>query len=91
MYKGCDCEKTNGLQDDCLRTDCRGAPECLTRPPTCGPSQFCNGKHLMKKMNSHLKSRTGNTASNDNSTNDTLKYQCFPAIVKPAVISCNCP
>lgn len=50
LYTGCDCEKRNGLQDDCQRTGCHGSPACLTSPPTCPPSQFSNGKHLLKKM-----------------------------------------
>ncbi|KAF5284320.1 hypothetical protein FQA39_LY04613 [Lamprigera yunnana] len=51
LYSGCDCRKRNGLQDECKRTQCRGSPACLTKPePTCCPSQFSNGKHLMAKM-----------------------------------------
>lgn len=50
LYAGCDCEKRNGLQDQCPRSQCQGSPQCLTIPPTCPPSQFSNGKHLMKKM-----------------------------------------
>nr|CAD7405410.1 unnamed protein product [Timema poppensis] len=38
LLTGCDCKKSNGLQDDCRRRDC-GIPECLTRPePQCLPS-----------------------------------------------------
>ncbi|XP_022918443.1 uncharacterized protein [Onthophagus taurus] len=48
MYIGCDCEKRNGLQDDCQRTGCHGSPPCLTKPPTCGPSEFAGAKHLEK-------------------------------------------
>lgn len=55
LFVGCDCEKRNGLQDSCPRTDCLGQPECLTYPnPTCPPSQFCNGKHLEKKKAAYL-------------------------------------
>lgn len=49
LYVNCDCEKRNGLQDDCQRMECHGSPECLTQPPTCGPSAFASGKHLEKK------------------------------------------
>lgn len=62
MYVGCDCEKRNGLQDDCQRTECHGSPECLTKPnPTCGPSRFSNGKHLGKPY--HYFSSGGGTIS----------------------------
>lgn len=49
LYVNCDCEKRNGLQDDCQRMECHGSPECLTQPPTCGPSAFASGKHLEMK------------------------------------------
>lgn len=49
LHTGCDCEKWNGLQDQCPRRGCQGSPECLTNRPTCGPSQFSNWKHLEKK------------------------------------------
>lgn len=29
--------------------ECHGSPECLTQPPTCGPSAYAFGKHLGKK------------------------------------------
>lgn len=51
LYVGCDCEKRNGLQDDCHRSECFGRPPCLTRPPTCGPSAYSNAKHLRKLQN----------------------------------------
>lgn len=50
LYHGCDCEKRNGLQDQCPRLQCRGSPRCLTNPPTCPPSEFSNAKHLTAKM-----------------------------------------
>lgn len=88
MYVGCDCEKRNGLQDDCQRTECHGSPECLTRPyPTCGPSEFCNGKHLGRPYpeigkNTASGASYGNTAQNTKADNaiDSLEYeyQCFP-------------
>lgn len=28
LYSGCSCQKRNGLQDNCRRWDCRGAPHC---------------------------------------------------------------
>lgn len=49
LYIGCDCEKRNGLQDECQRSLCQGSPECATIPPTCAPSEFSNGKHLTKR------------------------------------------
>ncbi|XP_017771598.1 PREDICTED: uncharacterized protein LOC108558999 [Nicrophorus vespilloides] len=48
LYRGCDCEKRNGLQDDCRRTGCHGSPECRMQPPTCAPSEFSNAKHLTR-------------------------------------------
>lgn len=95
LYRGCDCEKTNGLQDDCQRTDCRGSPECLTKPPTCGPSEFCNGKHLMKKLNKEYKAKlfkeNENGSRNDNPPyKSSVKYACFPAVIKSPVMCCSC-
>ncbi|XP_044754593.1 uncharacterized protein LOC123313684 [Coccinella septempunctata] len=46
MYRGCDCDKTNGLQDRCLRFCCLRNPKCKTRPATCYLSRFSGGKHL---------------------------------------------
>lgn len=94
LYRGCDCEKTNGLQDDCQRTDCRGSPECLTKPPTCGPSEFCNGKHLMKRLRkneTHKSKENANGSSNDGHYQESsLKYACFPAVIKSPVMCCPC-
>lgn len=95
LYRGCDCEKTNGLQDDCQRTDCRGSPECLTKPPTCGPSKFCNGKHLMKKLDLSAR-KNGKTKNADqgndqeNRSDNIMKYMCFPAVIKSPVRCCEC-
>lgn len=70
LYVGCDCERRNGLQDDCQRTECKGSPECLTKPdPTCCPSQYAQGKHLGKK-------------SGKNNGGGLEEYQCYPAYVK---------
>lgn len=55
LYSGCECEKRNGLQDQCPRSECQGSPACLTRPPTCGPSEFAGGKHLTKKTDDFLR------------------------------------
>ncbi|RZC37920.1 keratin-associated protein 9-1-like [Asbolus verrucosus] len=69
LHVGCDCEKRNGLQDDCPRSECRGSPECMTKPdPTCGPSEFSNGKHLGKR--------------NYGKGKDLEEYQCYPAYVR---------
>jgi hypothetical protein len=38
FYSGCDCNRRNGLQDDCQRIECLGRPACLTDPPMCIPS-----------------------------------------------------
>lgn len=46
MYYGCDCNKTNGLQDRCLRFCCLRNPKCKTRPAACYLSRFSGGKHL---------------------------------------------
>ncbi|EEZ99965.1 keratin-associated protein 10-8 [Tribolium castaneum] len=71
LHVGCDCEKRNGLQDDCPRSECQGAPECLTKPdPTCGPSEFANGKHLGRKKDYSGKNK------------DLEEYQCYPAYVR---------
>lgn len=86
MYVGCDCEKRNGLQDGCRRTECNGSPECLTLPnPTCGPSQFSNGKHLGQTPYPSIGSggRRGGPTSAKQDPNDAsdveYEYQCFPA------------
>lgn len=89
LYRGCDCEKTNGLQDRCPRTDCHGAPECLTKPPICGPSEFCGGKHLMKKLELRKallrKRRNAIQSGHDGSTQNVSHYQCYPAVVQSPV------
>ncbi|KAL3268295.1 hypothetical protein HHI36_007413 [Cryptolaemus montrouzieri] len=46
---GCECEKFNGLQGDCKRSECRGQYPCYHRPAACRPSIFSNGKHLGTK------------------------------------------
>ncbi|KAJ3643078.1 hypothetical protein Zmor_025814 [Zophobas morio] len=84
LHVGCDCEKRNGLQDDCRRTDCMGSPECLTKPePTCGPSEFCDGKHLYKKYEVK-KGGDGDANANDDDVTGkvTFFYNCYPAMVK---------
>ncbi|KAG5876712.1 hypothetical protein JTB14_038029 [Gonioctena quinquepunctata] len=89
LYTGCDCEKRDGLQDDCLRTDCRGSPECFTNPPTCGPSEFCNGKHLAKKSPTKKGKDDGGAVRNDEGLNfSNTKYKCFPAVVSDPVCCC---
>lgn len=94
MYRGCDCERLNGLQDDCPRTDCHGSPACLTNPPTCGPSEFCNGKHLAEKIQKNGKSKTNsqkgksNDSNSKNHNNTSVKYECFPAMIKSPVVCC---
>ncbi|KAH1009145.1 uncharacterized protein LOC109546659 [Dendroctonus ponderosae] len=106
LYTGCLCEKRDGLQDDCPRTGCHGSPECLTRPPTCGPSEFCDGKHLGKNNKySRLSKKNGKNSRNENAEEHknhkhlNAKYKCFPATVdQPIVIPlpqnppcCPCP
>jgi len=53
-YAGCDCDKRNGLQDDCQRTGCHGSPACLTNPPTCAPSQL-GAKHRQEQYERAMK------------------------------------
>ncbi|KAF5296651.1 hypothetical protein FQR65_LT10191 [Abscondita terminalis] len=69
LYIGCDCEKRNGLQDECKRRQCQGSPACLTKPPTCCPSQYSNAKHLKKKMLKNHKKCDEN-------------YLCYPAVIQ---------
>ncbi|KAL1140150.1 hypothetical protein AAG570_000082 [Ranatra chinensis] len=38
LYSGCECIKTNGLQDQCPRSDCQGHETCSSSPPSCLPS-----------------------------------------------------
>ncbi|KAJ8920315.1 hypothetical protein NQ315_011977, partial [Exocentrus adspersus] len=33
LYRGCDCEKRSGLQDDCRRTGCHGSPRVSYQAP----------------------------------------------------------
>ncbi|XP_057663017.1 uncharacterized protein LOC130898013 isoform X1 [Diorhabda carinulata] len=81
FYRGCDCCKWFGLQDDCLRTGCHGSPECLTNPPTCGPSQFCDGKHLRKKKDEKKQSN-----KSDHHLGDTRHcFKCYPAVIQDPV------
>ncbi|VEN54652.1 unnamed protein product [Callosobruchus maculatus] len=50
LIMGCQCNRKNGLQDDCPRTGCQGAPPCMTQPqPSCDNQQFSQGKHLEEK------------------------------------------
>ncbi|XP_023025851.1 uncharacterized protein [Leptinotarsa decemlineata] len=91
LYTGCDCEKRDGLQDDCQRTGCHGSPECLTNPPTCGPSEFCNAKHLGRKLLSSRKDKNGNGKENGSGSSFKAKYKCFPAVVNDPVSCCPCP
>ncbi|XP_030759314.1 uncharacterized protein LOC115884778 [Sitophilus oryzae] len=105
LYTGCLCEKRNGLQDDCPRTGCHGSPECLTSPPSCGPSEFCDGKHLGKKNSYRHTNGNGssNNKSNGNSHNNggngkpKARYKCFTATVDSPVLCypprqpCPCP
>lgn len=88
LYVNCDCEKRNGLQDDCQRMECHGSPECLTHPPTCGPSAFASGKHLEKKMrhgksaNAKGEKSSGSGASGgdvgDGFGSEDMQYCCIP-------------
>jgi hypothetical protein len=84
LYIGCDCEKRNGLQDDCRRTGCHGSPECLTKPePICGPSEFSNGKHLGKKFGTaEEKADDNDNCEDEGSGRVTVYYNCYPAVVK---------
>lgn len=106
MYVGCGCEKKNGLQDQCPRTDCLGSPECLTQPyPICGPSEFCNAKHLEKKRDAYLKRKYPKQYSLDKEVKQvpkkrhdqaSFKYKCFPASLEQnngpsCYLVCECP
>lgn len=85
LYQGCDCEKRNGLQDDCRRTGCHGSPECLTKPePICGPSEFSNGKHLGKKFGGYPSSSGEVDVADEEGqgTNVSVYYNCYPAAIK---------
>lgn len=89
-YMGCDCEKRNGLQDDCRRTGCHGSPECLTKPdPICGPSEFSGSKHLGKKFGigkpsygPPFKLPVEEPATSADETKVSVYYNCYPAAVK---------
>lgn len=77
------CEKRNGLQDDCPRTECHGKPECLTLPsPICGPSEFCDGKHLYKKLKKNQRARLG-LKGDDSDAEDEYEFQCFSGSIEP--------
>ncbi|CAG9766985.1 unnamed protein product [Ceutorhynchus assimilis] len=93
LYTGCQCEKHDGLQDDCPRTGCHGSPECMTSPPTCGPSEFCDGKHLGKKIKG--KNGKGHGGKNNEHEEDHHRdrYKCFAATLDtPIMIPCPpCP
>lgn len=89
LYHGCECEKRNGLQDDCPRSECHGSPECLTLPPTCGPSEFAGGKHLTKIADEWLKKREeatkklkkdqeGASGSKSDKKGRQTDYDCYP-------------
>uniref|UniRef100_A0A1B6DSW3 Uncharacterized protein n=1 Tax=Clastoptera arizonana TaxID=38151 RepID=A0A1B6DSW3_9HEMI len=40
LHVGCTCDRRDGLQDDCQRSDCRGHPLCVVHSgPHCAPSQ----------------------------------------------------
>lgn len=79
LYRGCDCEQRNGLQDQCPRTGCHGSPECLTKPePICGPSEFANGKHLGKN---YYKTFLKENEDEEDGGRQTVEYNCFPATV----------
>ncbi|XP_045472939.1 uncharacterized protein LOC123679610 [Harmonia axyridis] len=82
LYVGCDCERKNGLQDNCLRTGCQGSPECLKSPPTCLPSKYCNGKHLMKKLRNKYAKNESEGSGEEEEGPDSISYQCFEAAVK---------
>ncbi|KAL3269592.1 hypothetical protein HHI36_008656 [Cryptolaemus montrouzieri] len=82
LYVGCDCERKNGLQDNCLRTGCQGSPECLKSPPMCLPSKYCNGKHLVKKMRNQFEKYESEESEDENDGPDDMYYQCFGAAVK---------
>ncbi|XP_050304289.1 uncharacterized protein LOC126741877 [Anthonomus grandis grandis] len=92
LYTGCQCERRDGLQDDCPRTGCHGSPECLTSPPTCGPSEFCDGKHLGKKNKYNYLMQKGRGSHNGNAGNgsenhaETARYKCFAATVDQPMI-----
>ncbi|KAK9886120.1 hypothetical protein WA026_014906 [Henosepilachna vigintioctopunctata] len=49
LYRGCDCDKRNGLQDRCLRYCCINNPKCKLNPAKCHCSKFSCGKHLSKR------------------------------------------
>lgn len=94
LYVNCDCEKRDGLQDDCQRMECHGSPECLTHPPTCGPSAFASGKHLERKRElgrAGLKGETQSSGKADtgvtNGDDDCEEYQycCIPVCCVPVV------
>ncbi|KAG5877333.1 hypothetical protein JTB14_003619 [Gonioctena quinquepunctata] len=66
LHVGCDCEKHNGLQDDCQRSECHGSPECLTQPdPSCAPSAAARVMFGQKDPKNGME-----------------QYQCYPAYIK---------
>lgn len=82
LYVGCDCERRNGLQDDCPRTDCKGSPECITHPPTCGPSEYAGAKHLIAKGDAYNRRKNGLVEEEEDDGYVEEEYQCFPAYIK---------
>lgn len=63
--------------------------------PTCGPSEFCDAKHLIKKTQKFLASK--NPSEYEDEFENNLEYQCFPGTIEipaPNPRSCdltNCP
>lgn len=81
LYRGCDCEKLNGLQDDCRRSECMGS-DCLAHPESCcGPSVYSNAKHLQKSTEEPKDVRSRIEESN-------AGYHCFPAYLRTEDNSC---
>ncbi|XP_057672435.1 uncharacterized protein LOC130903981 isoform X1 [Diorhabda carinulata] len=50
LYVGCQCERRNGLQDECPRFECQGSPVCLLPSPQCGPGTHAREKQLEKRI-----------------------------------------
>lgn len=81
LYRGCDCDKKNGLQDRCLRFCCINNPKCRTQPASCHCSKFSCGKHLKVKYGKKKSSYTCYVCG-------PPKYPCVPCC--HAIYCCPC-
>lgn len=71
LIVGCQCNRHDGMQHECKRTQCMGRPECLAQPvATCRPSQPCP-KHQLWDDDDDDDDENGNDKKNNDDKSES--------------------